>query len=74
VTHKYKLSISPALEVNTASRVFKFNTLCELIAARQTAADILLFIQCDLKAMDPFSNCFISERWDDDYQEWMEID
>ena len=70
----YRLSITPALEVKATAKVFRFHTITELVAAGDTAADLLLFIQDDLKAMASYSNIFISERWDADDQEWIEID
>lgn len=68
---KYKLTIHPAMEAGEFWQVFRFETEAELDAARNTAADLLLFMQNKAKVMDNYSNMFISEVLVDG--EWEEI-
>ena len=60
---KYKLIIYPDMDSNRSKfKKFEFDTLKEMLAARDTAADTLLFIQDDLKIMESMSNMFILEE------------
>ena len=68
---KYKLTINPAMEAGEFWTIFEFETEAELNAAKNTAADLLLFIQDKAKVMEDYSNIFISEVLVDG--EWEEI-
>ncbi|MEE8299477.1 MAG: hypothetical protein V3R67_08885 [Thermodesulfobacteriota bacterium] len=68
---KYKLEIFPAFEAGNPSKTFEFETKEEMSAARNTCADILLFMQ-ELEITYDFSNMFIEEEKIDG--EWTEID
>ena len=59
---KYKLTINPAMELG--NDVFKqyFDTEIELHAAAECCADLLLYIQDYLVAMDDYNNIFIKEQ------------
>jgi hypothetical protein len=67
----YKLTIHPAMEAGEFETSFLFDTEAELNAARNTAADLLLFIQDKAEVMGDYSNMFISEVLVDG--EWEEI-
>lgn len=69
--NKYRLSISPALEVARKEVAFSFKNLDEMLAAKNTTANVLLFLH-DIKAMYDYSNMFVMEEWDG--SEWLEID
>ena len=71
LTKEYRLSITPALEVSQQEISFEFVTLDELIAAKNTAAELLLFLH-NIKTMRDYSNIFVIELWDG--SEWVEID
>lgn len=58
----FRLTICPAVEGGRSSISFVFETKKELIAAKNTAADLLLFLQIKIKVMDDYSNIFISEE------------
>jgi len=68
----FKLTIFPAIETGDRYKTFKFETKPELMAAKNTSADILLFLQDDLGVMDDFSNIFICEELIEGY--WQELD
>jgi hypothetical protein len=70
---KFKLTIHPCLETaNQAYTTGFFETKNELVAAKNACANLLLFLQDQLKAMDDESNMFICEEHVDG--EWKEID
>lgn len=67
---KYKMSITPAIEKTGKSKVFHYETYEQMIAAKDTASDLLLFIQDDISVMTDFSNDFhlqelIDGEWTD---------
>lgn len=68
----YKLTIHPCMEAGEFWEKFLFETEAELNAARNTAADLLLFIQDKAHVMGDYSNMFISEVFVDG--EWEEIE
>lgn len=73
---KFKLTIMPALEKGPVGVSFEFDTAAEMIAAKNTCADILLFIQDELKAMRDYSNSFEMEEFIDgeweEFEDWSE--
>lgn len=68
----FSLTIIPAIEAGCASKRFLFESVIELQAARDTCADLLLYMQDILKIMNDYSNCFIVEQKIDG--EWVELD
>lgn len=71
--YNFSLTIIPAIEAGGGNKEFLFKSLDELVAARETCADMLLFMQNTLKIMDDYSNCFISEKRIS-ASEWIELD
>jgi hypothetical protein len=70
---EYKLTIHPCLDsANEAYTTCKFETKSELMAAKNACADLLLFLQDKLRAMDDESNMFICEKLIDG--EWEELE
>jgi hypothetical protein len=71
---KYRLIITPALELSTKNIVFQYKTAEQMIVAKDTAASLLLFVQDEIKAMKDYSNMFVMEEFIDDeweeYEEW----
>ena len=59
----FKLRVSPAIEATdtTMYKEFTFSTKNELIAAKESMADLLLFMQDEVKCMPDFSNWFVIE-------------
>lgn len=60
---KYKLTIHP--NIDNASEIyttFRYETLQELKAGKDTAADLLLFLQDKAKLMNDYSNMFVCEE------------
>lgn len=70
--NKYKLTIYPAVEVNLSGIKIDFNTKNEMLAVKSTCADLLLYLQDEIKVMKDYSNLFICEVFEDG--EWLEID
>lgn len=68
----YRLNVIPALEVSKDIKQFTFNTLAEVVAAQNTLADMLLYLQDDLKVMLDYSNVIGIDHYIDD--EWVPID
>ena len=68
----YKLTITPAMELNRDSISFLYREKCDLDTATDNMANLLLFIQDDVKAMPACSNVFFKEHLIDG--EWEEID
>jgi hypothetical protein len=66
----YELFIHPAMGFNDDCAIFRFETLAELKAAANTAADLLLFIADELKAMPAYGNMTMAyELVDGDWEE-----
>lgn len=72
MTKNYKVTIIPAIEIDPSAMIsFTYSQREQAIRTRDALADLLLFIQDDLSAMDDFSNSmFIEEQIDGG--EWME--
>ena len=69
----YRLTVLPAIEISSDELEFEFKSRSEAIAAKETCADLLLFIQDKLKLMNGYSNVFyIEEKIDNG--EWIEIE
>lgn len=67
---KYKLTIYPAMGHEYIWTQFYFESKEELMAARNTSADLLLFLQDQAKIMPDYSNMFVCEElingnWED---------
>ena len=69
---KYILTIAPALEQSLDTISFSYRTADELERATDNMANLLLFIQDELKAMPAFSNAFTKEQYVDG--EWEEME
>jgi len=71
---KYRLTVLPALERSSRAIAFKYETAEQMLAAKDTAARILLFCQDDLKVMEDYSNIFeVEEFIDGEWQEYEEF-
>lgn len=71
--NKFKLTIFPAFELpNAPCKEFEFNSIEELMTVKNSCADLLLFIQDEIKVMDDYSNLFVTEAYEDG--EWSEIE
>ncbi len=68
----FRLTIFPALEAGNPSASYLFTSKCEMEAAENTCADLLLFMQDKAKIMDDYSNMFLKEQHIDG--EWQEMD
>jgi hypothetical protein len=71
---KYRLSITPALEVSKKTIVHRYETAEQMMVSKDIAANLLVFIQDELKVMKDFSNMFVMEefingKWEE-YEEW----
>jgi len=69
---EYKLLIYPAIEAGNPSKIFLFETKSEAEAAKNTCADLLIFMQDMAKVMDDYSNALILQKLIGG--EWIEID
>ena len=58
----YRLTINPALEMGDNTISFTFSTKDMLKHHASNMADLLLFVQDELKAMPDYSNMFIYEK------------
>jgi len=67
----YKLTIYPDGQVDNFT-TFLFETEVELTASANTSANLLLFIQDNMKIMDDYPNMFICEELIDG--DWEEIE
>ena len=67
----YRLTIYPAIEVGAKPFVQEFRTVDEMTAAKDTAANMLLFLQDEVRLMKDYSNVFITEELVDG--EWEEL-
>lgn len=67
----YQLTIFPAIEAGNPSIEFMFETAEQMVTAKDTAADLLLFMQDKAKVMDDYSNIFLmEEKVDGDWEEY----
>ena len=71
---KFRVSVYPAIGKYGLSKTFEFETSAEMESASNAMADLLLYLQDDLKIMEDYSNAFIEEEWSDKDHQWMEID
>ena len=69
----YRMTIFPAMEETNKSKVFEFDSVEKMIAGKNVVADLLLFLQDDLKVMKDYTNCFLLEEWHID-EGWVEHD
>ena len=69
---KYRVTVLPALEITTETNEFLFETKEEGVAAANTVADMLLYLQDDLGVMEDYSNVVAIEKKTDG--EWEQID
>ena len=69
---KFKLVIYPAIEAGNPSVEYKFETRKEMMAALDTCASLLIFMQDKAQVMDDFSNALIMYKFVNG--EWTEID
>ena len=71
---KYRLTITPALEVTSRSIQFKYETAEQMVTAKDTASRLLLFVQDNLKLMLDYSNMFeMEEMIDGMFEEYDEF-
>jgi DnaJ-domain-containing protein 1 len=71
---KYKLEITPALEAfPTATIKSYFDTKNELLVAKNSCSNLLLFIQDELAIMYDYSNIFELSEWSEDTKEYEHI-
>jgi len=69
----YKMTIYPAIEAGNPAKVFMFETAEQMSAAKDTAADLLLFLQEQAMVMDDYSNMFLlEENIDGEWEEYEE--
>ncbi len=68
----FNLTIFPAVEAGNPNIRFMFETAKQMMAAKDTVADLLLFLQDKTKLMDDYSNMIIMEEKIDG--EWIEYD
>lgn len=66
----FRLTIIPALERSTRGVKFEFSTKAEMIAASDSCADLLLFLQDKIAVMPDYSNIFTREEKIDG--EWLD--
>jgi hypothetical protein len=69
---EYRMTITPAFEAGNHSITFEFETAGQMLAAQNTAADLLLFLQNTAGVMDDYSNVFCLEEMIEG--EWEEYD
>lgn len=71
---KFKLTIFPAIDRGFNAISFEFDSVAEMMAAKNSCADLLLFLQDDLKVMRDYSNGFEVEEFIDgeweEYENW----
>ena len=72
----YRMTIYPAMEETNKTKVFLFETVEQMVVGRDVAADLLLFLQDEIKVMPDYSNCFLLEELDSDgdWGEYEEFD
>jgi len=59
---RFRMTVHPALEAGSQYIEFGFETAEQMVVAKDTAADLLLFIQDQMKVMKDYSNVFILEE------------
>lgn len=69
---KYRLFVAPVMEKSNEFKNFMFDSRVEVLAAKNTVADMLLFLQDELKVMPDYSNIISAEVKVDG--QWEEID
>lgn len=69
---RYKLKIFPVLEQSMSEKSFLFETKEEMLAASNTCADLLLWLQDGLKVMKDYSNIILQYHLQGD--EWIEYE
>ena len=63
VSKEYRVTIHPAMEVDaTASISITYSTNREAEIVRNAMANLLLFLQDDLRAMEDYSNMIFTEE------------
>lgn len=72
---EYKLTIIPVYDFQPKKKIdLEFDTAKELLAAKNSCADLLLFLQDDAKVMHDHANMFIMWRFESgewvDYEEY----
>lgn len=71
---RYCMTIYPAIEAGNPSIRFLFETAEQMIVAKNTAADLLLFMQDKARVMNDYSNCFdFEEKINGDWVEYEEF-
>ncbi len=74
---KYRMTVYPALEAVTDGAdniVFCFETAEQMLVAKNVSANLLLFLQDDMKLMRDYSNIFaLEELVDDEWEEYEEF-
>jgi len=71
---KYRLTITPAFEVSSKAISFEFEAEDQMLAAKDSCADLLLFIQDAVGAMAGYSNIFeMEELIDGEWEEYEEF-
>lgn len=59
----YRMTVYPAVEAGNPSVKFMFETAEQMVVARDTTADLLLFIQDQTNVMANYSNMFVLEEF-----------
>lgn len=68
----YKLTITPAVEYPGLDRIeFKYSSAESMLAAKNTSADLLLFLH-NIMVMPDYSNIFVTEELIDG--EWVDFE
>lgn len=71
---RYKLTIWPALEASAQEIEFLFESAEQMVVAKNTCADLILFIQDKMKVMPDYSNTFeMEELIDGEWEEYEEF-
>lgn len=71
---KFKLTITPALEVTSSCMTTHFETAEQMMTAKDTCANLLLFLQEDLDVLPDYSNMFVMEEYiDGEWEEYEEF-
>jgi len=69
----FKLTIFPAVEAGHSSISFLYNTAEEMVASKDTSANLLIYIQDTVKVMGDYSNVFYMEvNVDGEWEEYEE--
>ena len=70
---KYRLTVIPCVEKEgNTGKIFIYKSRAEMNAAANSMADLLLFLQDEIKVMYDYSNMFIREKKENN--EWVELD